>query len=192
MSSISDTTDDIERIPWDELTTARQRVALTIAHVHGPQTLERPSLREDVKDADDLEDIVDDKDRALTSLRYTRLLNELTHDGYLVKEHQGGTNPIIIDLEYDPTRDTRNAAPWGNVSALHILVAQVCDREGIMRDLLDEVEDPYDFKEVKDKVNEVVGRTVLQPYADPSQYCFRREGYSVVAERVERSKDTEE
>lgn len=192
MSSIPDSHDDTEHIPWNELTTARQRVALTIAHVHGPQTFERPGLREDVKDAHDLEDVIDDKDRVLTSLRYTRLLNELTADGYLVKEHQGGTNPIIIDLEYDPTRDTRNAAPWGNVSALHTLVAQVCDREGITRDLLDEVEDPYDFNEVKNKVNEVVGRIVLQPYADPSQYRFSREGYSVVAERVEREKHADE
>lgn len=185
-------TDDSDRTPWDELTTARQRVALTIAHVHGPQTFNRPDLRNEVKDADDVEDIIDDKDRVLTSLDYTRLLNDLTEDGYLTKEFQGGTNPIILDIEYDSDRDTRNAAPWGNASALHTLVDQVCDREGITRDLLDEVDNEYDFNEVKNKVNEVVGRTVLQPYADPSKYRFTKEGYLLVFEKVEAARDSDE
>jgi len=108
-----------------------------------------------------------------------------------MKEFQGGTNPIILDVEYDSERDTRNAAPWGDTSALHTLVAQVCDREGITRDLLDEVENPYDFNEVKDKVNEAVGRTILQPYADPSKYRFTKETYSLVAEKNEESEGEE-
>lgn len=193
MSSTSDSpTDDSDRTPWDELTPARQRVVLTIAHVHGPQTFNRPDLLDDVEDADDVEDVIDDKERVLTSLDYTRLLNDLTEDGYLVKKFQGGTNPIILDVEYDSTRDTRNAAPWGNASALHTLVAQVCDREGITRDLLNEVDNRYDFNEVKDKVNRVVGRTVLQPYADPSKYRFTTEAYSVVDNQVEEKKDEDE
>jgi len=192
MSSTSDSpSDDSDRTPWDELTTARQRVALTIAHVHGPQTFNRPDLRDDVEDADDVEDVIDDKERVLTSLDYTRLLNDLTEDGYLVKEFQGGTNPIILDVEYDSDRDTRNAAPFGDTSALHTLVAQVCDREGITRDLLDEVENPFDFNEVKAKVNEAVGRTVLQPYSDPSKYRFTKEAYPLVREKVEESDDEE-
>lgn len=69
-----------------------------------------------------------------------------------------------------PDRDTRNAAPWRNASALHTLVEQVCDREGITRELLDEVDNPYDVNEVEEKVNEVVDRTVLTSYADPSKY----------------------
>ena len=190
MSSISDSpSDDSDRTPWDELTTARQRVALTIAHVHGPQTFNRPDLRDDVKDAGDVEDAIDDKDRVLTSLKYTRLLNALTEDGYLVKEFQGGTNPIILDVEYDSDRDMQNAAPFGDTSALHTLVAQVCDREGITRDLLDEVENPFDFNEVKDKVNEAVGRTVLQPYSDPSKYRFTKEAYPLVREKFGESDD---
>ena len=193
MSSISETqSQDSERTPWDELTTARRRVAKAIAHVHGPQTFNRPDLRDDVEETDTIEEVIDDKGRVLTSLKYTRLLNDLVEDGYLTKEFQGGRNPIILDTEYDPSRDTRNAAPWGNASALHTLVSQVCDREGITRDLLREVENKYDFNEVKNKVNTVVGRTVLQPYADPSKYRFTQEGYSVVYDRVEEAKDLDE
>lgn len=192
MSSTSDTpSDDTEHTPWDELTTARQRVAKTIAHVHGPQTFERPALRDDVEDADDVEEAIDDKERVLTSLKYTRLLNDLVDDGYLVLEYQGGRNPIILDVEYDADRDTRSAAPFGDTSALHTLVAQVCDREGITRDLLEEVDNPYDFNEVRDKVNEAVGRTVLQPYADPSKYRFTKGTYSLVSEKAEESEDDE-
>jgi len=190
MSSTKDShTDDNDQTPWDELTTARQRVALTIVHVHGPQTFNRPDLRDDVEEADDVEDVIDDKARVLTSLDYTRLLNDLTEDGYLVKEFQGGTNPIILDVEYDSDRDTRNAAPFGDTSALHTLVAQVCDREDITRDLLDEVENPFNFNEVKDKVNEVVGRPVLLPYSDPSKYRFTKEVYPLVREKVKESDD---
>lgn len=183
-SASSSPSNDSDRTPWDELTAARQRVALTVAYVHGPQTFNRPDLRDNVEDADDLEDVIDDKGRVLTSLKYTRLLNGLTEDGYLVKEFQGGTNPIILDVEYDSDRDTRNAAPFGDTSALHTLVAQVCDREGITRDLLDEVENPFDFNEVKDKVNEAVGRTVLHPYSDPSKYRITKEMYPLIREKI--------
>jgi hypothetical protein len=184
VSSTSDTSSDDEITPWDELAPARQRVAKATAHVHGPQTFNRPDLRDDVEDSTTVEDIIDDKDRVLASLKYTRLLNDLADDGYLVKEFQGGTNPIILDVEYDADRDTRNAAPFGDTSALHTLVAQVCDREGITRDLLDEVENPFDFNVVKEKVNTVVGRPVLIPYADPSKYRFSKKGYSTVSARV--------
>ena len=193
MSSTLETqSKDTERTPWDELTTARRRVAKAIAHVHGPQTFNRPDLRDDVEETDTIEEVIDDKGRVLTSLKYTRLLNDLVEDGYLTKEFQGGRNPIILDTEYDPSRDTRNAAPWGDASALHTPVSQVCDREGIIRDLLREVENKYDFNEVKNKVNTVVGRTVLQPYADPSKYRFTQEGYSVVYDMVEEAKDSDE
>lgn len=192
MSSTTDASDDDDHTPWDELTTARQRVALTIAHVHGPQTFNRPDLRDDVEASSSVEGVIDDKDRVLTSLKYTRLLNDLVEDGYLVKEFQGGTNPIILDVEYDPDRDIRNAAPWGDASALHTLVDQVCDREGITRDLLDEVSNPYDFNEVKEAVNRAVGRTVLQPYADPSKYRFTKATYSLVREEREGWADEDE
>lgn len=190
-STSSSPSDNNDRTPWDELTTARQRVALTIAHINGPQTFNRPDLRDDVEDADNVEDAIDDEERVLTSLKYTRLLNDLTEDGYLVKEFQGGTNPIILDVEYDADRDTRNAAPFGDTSALHTLVAQVCNREGITRDLLDEVENPFDFNEVKHNVNEAVGRMVLRPYSDPSKYRFTKEAYPLVRGKVEESDDGE-
>ncbi|WP_327050559.1 hypothetical protein [Halomicrococcus gelatinilyticus] len=144
-----------------------------------------------MKDSSAIEDVVD-KDRVLTSLKYTRLLNALEEHGYLIKEFQGGTNPVILDVEYDSDRDTRNAAPWGDDSALHTLVDQVCDREGITRDLLDEVDNEYDFNEVKDKVNSEVGRFVLRPYADPSKYRFTKETYSLVRAKAEKKADSDE
>ena len=193
MSSTSNSpSNDSEYTPWDELTTARQRIVKTIAHVHGPQTFNRPDLRDDVEKSDTVNGVIDDKEQVLTSLKYTRLLNDLVDDGYLVKEFQGGTNPIILDVEYDSGRDTRNAAPFGDTSALHTLVAQVCDREGITRDPLKEVDNSYDFNEVKEKVNTVVGRPVLLPYSDPSKYRFTKEAYSVVYERVKETKDSDE
>lgn len=192
MSTMSDShADDTDRIPWDELTTGEQRVAQTIAHVHGVQTFNRPDLFEEVVDSETIGDVIDDKERVLTSLKYTRLLNDLVYDEYLVKEFQGGTNPIILDVEYDSDRDIRNAAPWGDTSALYTLVSQVCDREGINRDLLQEVDNKYDFIEVKNKVNGVVGRVVLQPYADPSKYRFSKETYSLVSAKNEKA-DVEE
>lgn len=187
MSSKSETPPDNDYTPWDDLTPARQRVAKTVAHVHGPQIFNRPDLRDDVKEADDVEDAIDDKERVLTSLKYTRLLNDLVEDGYLTLEHQGGNNTIMLDLEYEPERDTQNAAPYGDTSGLHTLVAQVCDREDITRDFLDEVDNPFDFNEVREKVNRAVGRTVLQPYSDPSEYRFTSETYSIVRSKVDGS-----
>ena len=192
MSSTAKTqTKATERTPWDELTTARRRVVKTIAHVHGPQTFNRPDLRDDVEESDTVTAIIDNKERVLTSLKYTRLLNDLVEDGYLVKEFQGGTNPIILDVEYDSIRDARNAAPFGDTSALHTLVAQVCDREGITRDLLKEVDSSYDFNEVKEKVNTVVGRSVLLPYSDPSKYRFTKKAYSVVYNKLGETEDSD-
>ena len=184
MSSTTEPRDNNEFTPWNDLTTARQRIVLTIAHVHGPQTFNRPDLREDVQDSTSITSVIDDKDRVLTSLKYTRLLNDLVDDGYLVKEFQGGTNPIVLDSEYDKDRDTRNAAPFGDGSALHTLVDQVCDREGITRDILDEVNNRYDFNEVREAVNRAVGRTVLRIYSDPSKYRFTKETYRPVKEKV--------
>jgi len=185
VSSTTEPHNTTDITPWDDLTLARRRVAKTIVHVHGPSTFNRPDLKDDVEDSSTVKTVIDDKDRVLTSLKYTRLLNDLVEDGYLVKEFQGGTNPIVLDSEYDKDRDTRNAAPFGDGSALHTLVHQVLDREGIQRDILVEVNDQYDFNEVREAVNRAVGRVVLRIYSDPSKYRFTRETYSLVAEKAE-------
>jgi hypothetical protein len=188
MSSVTDSSEDNDYTPWNELTTARQRVALTITDVHGPTTFNRPDLQEDAEDADDLNEVIDNVDRVLISLKYTRLLNCLVDDGYLIKEVQGGTNPLILDIEYDSNRDTRSAAPYGNTSALHTIVDQVCDREGISRDVLDEVQNEYDFNEVRDAVNRAVGHRVLRTYSDPSEYRSTKKTYSLVESKVDNSR----
>jgi len=185
MSSTTNTTSQNDFTAWEELTQARKRVVKTIGEVHGPSTFDRPALQDDVEDSTTVKAVIDDKDRVLTSLDYTTLLNELVEDGYLVKEFQGGQNPVILDVEYDETRDEVDVAPFGDTSKLHTMVAQVCDREGITRDLLAEVDNPYDFNEMKEKVNQVVGRTVLHPYSDPSEYRFTKETYSLVIEKAE-------
>lgn len=175
---------DNEYTPWNDLTPARQRVALTIAHVHGPTTFNRPDLLDNTEDTDGLNEVIDDVDRVLTSLEYTTLLNELVDDEYLVKEFQGGTNPVILDVEYDPDRDTRSAAPYGDTSALHTIVDQVLDREDISEDILDQVDNPSDFNEVRNAVNRAVERRVLRTYSDPSKYRFTEQTYSIVEAKV--------
>jgi hypothetical protein len=158
---------------------------LTIAYVHGPSTFERPDVLEDARAAaEELDSVIDDVDRVLTSLRYTTLLNELVEDGYLVKEHQGGKNPIILDLAYDEDRDEYEVAPFGYLSRFHTVVDQVLDREGLSRRDLD-VDDDTDFNAVRDAVNRAVGRTVLVIVSDASQYRFTREGYGIVRPKVE-------
>lgn len=64
-------------------------------------------------------------------------------------------------------------------------MAQVLDREGISRDILDEVDNPFDFNEVRVAVNRVVGRQVLWTYSDPSRYRFTRETFSLVEAKVD-------
>lgn len=184
MSSTTDLPSDDEPTPWDDLTTARQRVALTTAYVHGPTTFERPDLLKDAREEAGLDTVIDDVDRVLTSLQYTTLLNELAVDGYLVKEHQGGKNPIILDLEYDEERDEYEVAPFGYLSRFHTLVDQVLDREGMSRARL-EVDDENDFNEMREAVNRAVGRIVLVIVSDASQYRFTKAGYNIVRPKVE-------
>ncbi|SFL50715.1 hypothetical protein SAMN04487950_4051 [Halogranum rubrum] len=166
---------------WEDLSRSRKRVAKTISHVHGPSTFERPELRKDVKASTTVEDSIDDKYSVLTSLKYTTLLNGLVEDGYLVKEYQGGKNPIILDLEYDKDRDNTNAAPYGNASKLHSVVDQVLDREGMGRGALGNV-NSNDFNGVRDAVNRTLGRTVLVTVSEASEYRFTPSGYSLADE----------
>lgn len=184
MSSVTDTPADDDFTTWEELTAARRRIALTIAYVHGPSAFERPDLLDDTKEADGLDDVIDDVDRVLTSLQYTTLLNALVEDGYLVKERQGGKNPIILDLEYDEARDDYEVAPYGYTARLHDVVAQVLDREDLSWGALG-LDDDENFNEVRNAVNAAVGRTVLVTSADASVYRFTKDCYSLVRSKVE-------
>jgi len=185
VSSKTDSPTETEPTPWGDLTTARQRVALTTAYVHGPTTFERPDLLDDTRAAaDELESVIDDVERVLISLEYTTLLNALVEDGYLVKEHQGGKSPIILDLEYDEDRHEYEVAPFGYTSRLHTVVDQVLDREGMSRGEL-EVDDENDFNAMQAAVNRAVGRTVLVIVSDASQYRFTKAGYNLARRKVE-------
>ena len=111
-------------------------------------------------------------------------LNALVKDGYLVKEHQGGTNPIILDFEYDEEPDGYEAEPFGYLSRFHAVVDQVLDREGLSRHHLG-VDDDNDFNAVHEAVNRAVERTVLVIVSDASQYRFTKDGYNLVRSKVE-------
>jgi hypothetical protein len=174
--------------PWDELTTARQRLAKTIAHVHGHETFERPSLKDDVKASTDLEVFIDSKDRVLTSLKSTSMLNDLDDDGYLENEYQGGENPIILDLEYDESRDDRETAPFGYDSAFNAIVSQILEREGLTREALGNV-DWDDYNDIIDAVNAAVGRVVLVIVSEPSRYRFTEGAFSKVEKELEEDED---
>ncbi|WP_192928036.1 hypothetical protein [Halococcus salsus] len=184
MSSTTDSPNDTDHTPWNELTTARRRVALTTAYVHGPATFERPNLLEQTQETDDLDTVIDDVDRVLTSLQYTTLLNELVTDGYLHQEKQGGKNPILLDLDYEEDRDDYETAPYGYLSRLHSVVDQILDREDLRRADL-EVDDEDDFNEMRDAVNRTVGHTVLVTVADASQYRFTETTYGLVQSKTE-------
>lgn len=184
VSSTSDSSDtEHEKTPWEDLTSSRQRVALTVAHLDGPATFERPDLKERAEESSDLHEIIDDTDRVYTSLKYTTLLNELVDDGYLELEFQGGKNPIYLDTEYDSDRDRLNAAPFGDSGKFFSVVNQILDREGIPNSFLDSI-NTGDFNAVKYAINRRVGRSVLIVYSDPSRYRFHQEAYMTVAEAV--------
>lgn len=177
--------------PWDELTPARQRLAKTIAHVHGPETFERPVLKEDVEDSSDLGDVIDSKDRVLKSLKSTSMLNDLEDDGYLENEYQGGENPIVLDLEYDENRDRKEVAPYGNPSALSTIVFQILDRESLSEGRLGDV-DMTNFNAVIEAVNRAVGRTVLVTVSESSEYSYANGTYDVVTEAIEEDSENDE
>ena len=170
--------------PWGELTTAQQRVAKAVAHVHGPTTFERPDLQNDVRASSTVVNVIDGKDRVLTSLKYTRLLNDLVDDGYLIKEFQGGRNPIILDLGYEEDRDDWEVAPYGATSRLWDIVAQILDRENLREGALGDV-DENDFNEIRNAVNAAVGRITLVTVSEASKYRFRQDPYKVAREKAE-------
>lgn len=188
MSSTSESADIAETTDWEDLTQTQQRVAKTITHVHGPSTFERPDLRDDVEDSSTLGEVIEDPDDILTSLNDTTHLNNLEEHGYLVKEYQGGENPIILDLGYEEERDEIEVAPYGASSKLHTIAAQVLDREGRSESVLEGV-DEDDFNAVRDAVNRAVGKTVLVTVSEASEYRFTKEAYSLVATKVEEARE---
>lgn len=187
MSSTPEPQNETTPIDWRDLTRTQQRVAKTIAHVHGPSTFERPDLRTDADDSSTLEKVIDDPDGILTSLKYTSHLNALEAHGYLIKEYQGGESPIILDLGYEEERDKLEVAPYGASSKLHTVAFQVLNREGLGESALDGI-DMHDFNAVRDAVNRAVGRTVLVTVSEASEYRFTKAGYSLVATKVKEAR----
>ena len=170
MSNFSPTTDrhNLEDGSWQNLTTAQQRVAKAVAYISGPGEFDRPSLEEDVERSNIISEIVDDKDRLLTSLSYTNLLNKLADYGYLIKISQGGQNPVVFDTRPKEEQSVQSA-PFGLTSQLIQLAEAVIQRESLPENLLDEV-DINDFNKVIKLVNEAAGYRALAITADPSRY----------------------
>lgn len=170
MSEFSPTTthQDIDEDSWHRLTAGQQRVAKAVAFLSGPGVFDRPTLQEDAESSYVISAIVDDKDRLLTSLSYTNLLNKLTDLGYLTKISQGGQNPVVFDT--NPQEDQSvQSAPFGSTGQLMRLAEAVIQREGLSDRLLEEV-DASDFNEVIKQVNEAAGYRALAITADPSRY----------------------
>lgn len=186
MSSSTSSTESPERTNWTDLTPGRQRVAKAVAHLNGPSEFERPDLRDEAEDSDTVAEVVDDKDRVLTSLDYTTLLNALEEEGYLVKTFQGGGNPVVVDIYYDEERDKVPAAPFGYHSKLMTLIHQVLDRNGLTDSVLNGV-DISDWNAVIDAVNGAVSGAPIRISADASEYRFTQEGYNVAKSRAERA-----
>jgi len=175
MSSTSNNDSGTNRTDWNDLTTARQRLTKTLMHIRGPEPIERPDTRSDVEDSSTIENVIDSKKRVLKSLNQTTLLNELVTDGYLVKTHQGGGNPIVIDGNYDADRDNISAAPFGDTGSLESLAYQVLDRNGYSGSCLDSI-DTSNTNVLIETVNSRLGKQVLFPKSEASEYEFTPDG----------------
>lgn len=171
MSSNSKAPTANDRTDWTDLTPARRRVIKAVAHVNGPGEFERPDLLEEVKASSSVKQVIDDKDRVVTSLNYTTLLNELSEDDYLVKTFQGGTNPIVVDIYYDKNRDQVSAAPFGDQSKLMTMARQILDRNKRSGACLKGI-NTGDFNVVINTVNGVVSGDPMRVSSDASKYRF--------------------
>ena len=185
----SGSTSSIDPIEWNELVSdERRRLLLTIGHLRGPKVFERPELKQDAPSSSTLADVIDDVAGVVKTLKDTGLLNGLVEDGYLRKTFQGGKKPIVLDLEYDEDRDTREVAPFGATAKLRDIVSQVLDREGLSESALGSV-DMTDFNAVITAVNRTVGKTTLVVVSDPSKYRLREEAVPTVMEKVKEASD---
>ena len=189
MSSDSETTTDIEKTDWTDLTTDQKRLLKTIGFIVGPKAFERPELKDKVEKSEDLEEVIDSKERVVTTLRYTALLNKMVDAGYLTKTFQGGENPIVLDLNYEEERDTHEVAPFGEESKLHTMVSDVLDRNGLSRSAMEDV-DPSDFNEVINVVNNALEKTVLVIVSDPSKYRLKKTAISTIEKRLSEVKES--
>lgn len=189
MSSTPDS--DASNVRWVDLTHQRQQLLLAIAEVNGHSAFERPELRKEVAASSSVEEVVEDKARVLKSLNTTALLNRLVEAGFLNKTFQGGSNPIVLFLEYDEDRDDHEVAPFGDLSSFHDLVFQVLDLNGLSEAALGDV-DMTDFNAVVMAVNRAVGKTVLVIVSEPSTYRFANDdAYETVTEKIEEAREDE-
>lgn len=194
MSSHTHSPNDSTELPaWGDLTRSRRRLLRIIGHFRGPRPIERPDLRVDVDDtdADDVEEVIDDKDRILKTLNSCGLLNKLTEeDGYLQKLRQGGGNPIVVDYDYEEDRDTHQSTIYADTGQIATMAFDVLDREDEPAWKLDDV-DMDDPNEIISAVNRIVGYQVLGVVAESSEYRLVPEAIPVVEEHLEADIDEE-
>ncbi|PSQ11627.1 hypothetical protein BRC93_05045 [Halobacteriales archaeon QS_5_70_15] len=182
MSSQTQSIESNDLPHWDDLTRARRRLLRIIGYFRGPAVLERPTLRAAVEDTpvDDVEEVIDDKERILKTLNSCGLLNKLTEeDGYLEKRRQGGGNPIVVDYEYDEERDTCETTVYSETGKIDTMATDILSREGKSVGRLDGV-DMSDPKAIIGAVNGIVGRQVLRIHAEASRYCLVPEAVPTV------------
>jgi hypothetical protein len=159
---------EAEKESWQKLTSAQKRVAKAIAFITGPGKFDRPTLAEQARKSNTISEIVDDKERLLTSLSYTNLLNTLTEKGYLRKISQGGQNPVVFDTQAVEQQSVQSA-PFGATEELVRLAETVLEREGLTTSLLEDI-DSRNVNEVVSAVNNAIGQRVLAITADSSKY----------------------
>lgn len=158
---------DFNPIAWGNLTETQKRVAKAAAFLVGPGVIERPTLEAQASESETIKDIVDNKDRLMTSLQYTNLLNTLVEKGYLVKISQGGS-PVVFDTRPEEGQVVRSS-PFGDVDKFQELIKVVLDREGVEFSELESIE--YgDVNATLKAVNESVEGKVLAIAGTPSRY----------------------
>lgn len=158
---------NLNPLPWGNLTDAQQRVAKGVAFLVGPGVFDRPTLETQVRESETVNDVVDDKDRLLTSFQYTNLLNTLVEKGYLVKISEGGS-PVVFDTRPGEDQEIQSA-PFGAIDQFQQLIKIVLNREGVESTEL-ETRDYSDVNAMVDAVNDLVQGEVLAIAGTPSRY----------------------
>lgn len=154
-------------LPWESLTKAQKRVAKAAAFLAGPGVIERPTLETQTSESNTINDIVDDKDRLMTSLQYTNLLNTLVKKGYLKKISQGGS-PVVFDTRPEEDQVVRSS-PFGDIDQFQELIEVVLNRENVDFSQL-KTTDHRNFNAMIKAVNESVEGKTLAIAGTPSRY----------------------
>ncbi|WP_440009015.1 hypothetical protein [Halomicrococcus sp. SG-WS-1] len=168
---------DSDRKPWKEITPHRKRVASAVAFFIGLGEFTRNELESAVEQSKNVGTYVENVGALEKSLQYTRLLNSLVDDGYLEKIEQGGQIFLVIDYG----KEEPEAVPAGDTNGLRKLAKNALKRNDCSLNILQDI-DFTKTNQVKDKVNEAIGRQDLATHSNPSIYKMYKTAHAQVVD----------